>query len=48
MKIYCSLLNTKKLELAGNDKFDVAIMVTVVASYGVAQSRWSSYCNYFG
>ena len=33
---------------AGNDNFDVAIMVAVVAFYGVARSRWSSYCNYFG
>ena len=31
---------------AGNDNFDVAIMVTVVASYGIARSSWSSYCNY--
>ena len=33
---------------AGNDNFDVGIMVTVVASCGVARSCWSSYCNYFG
>ena len=32
---------------ASNDNFDVGIMVTLVASYSVARSRWSSYCNYF-
>ena len=32
----------------GKDNFDVAIMVIVVASQGVARSRWSSYYNYFG
>ena len=35
--------------LAGGQRhFGVAIIVTVVASYGVARSRWSSCCNYFG
>ena len=36
MKIYFSLLNKTNWQ-AGNDYFDVAIMVTVVASYGVAR-----------
>ena len=30
---------------AGNYNFDVAIIVIVVASDGLARSRWSSYCN---
>ena len=46
--IYSRCYITHVVSQAGNDNFDVAIMVAVVASYGVARSRWSSYCNYFG